>query len=120
MFGTDATHGDQHTLGNVIFPHNIGLSCTHNESNFENVGYWTKMGITKAGFNYAFAPNVAVSHNPQWGRYYETMGQEEEYIYKYAKAFTKGLQDISNGKIGGSLGTSKHFFADGATQYGAN
>lgn len=48
------------------------------------------------------------------------MGQEVEYIFKYAKAFTKGLQDVSNGKINGALGTSKHFFSDGATQYGAN
>ena len=34
LFGTDAVHGDQHSVGNVIFPHNIGLSCTHNETNF--------------------------------------------------------------------------------------
>lgn len=27
---------------------------------------------------------------------------------------------MSNGKIRGALGSSKHFFADGATQYGAN
>lgn len=48
------------------------------------------------------------------------MGQESEYIYKYSKAFTKGLQDISDGRLRGPLGSSKHFFGDGATQYGAN
>jgi beta-glucosidase len=42
LLGTDAVHGDQHTVGKILFPHNIGLSCTHNPSNFENVGYWTK------------------------------------------------------------------------------
>lgn len=42
LLGTDAVHGDQHSLGTVLFPHNIGLSCSHNEGNFENLGFWTK------------------------------------------------------------------------------
>jgi beta-glucosidase len=33
--------------------------------------------MKNSGFNFAFAPTVAVSHNPQWGRFYETMGQQE-------------------------------------------
>lgn len=43
---------------------------THNEDNFFNMGYWTKQSMMKTGFNYAYAPSVAVSHNPQWGRFY--------------------------------------------------
>lgn len=78
------------------------------------------MALKKTGFNYAFAPTVAVSHNPQWGRYYETMGQEEDYVEKYAQAYVKGLQDVSNGKINGVLGSVKHFFGDGSTLYGCN
>ena len=42
LMATDAIHGDQHTLGTVLFPHNIGTSCSHNEGNFQNVGFWTK------------------------------------------------------------------------------
>jgi beta-glucosidase len=75
LLATDAVHNDQHTVGRVLFPHNIGLSCSHNADNFYNVGYWTQTNLKKTGFNYAFAPTVAVSHNPQWGRYYESMGQ---------------------------------------------
>lgn len=70
FLGQDAVHGQQHVLGNVIFPHNIGLSMTHNEDHFLNMGYWTKLSMMKTGFNYAYAPSVAVSHNPQWGRFY--------------------------------------------------
>ena len=76
LLGTDAVHGDQHTVGNILFPHNIGLSCTRNDAHFENMGFWTKEGVKKVGFNYVFAPTVALSHNPQWGRFYETMGQD--------------------------------------------
>lgn len=32
----------------------------------------------------------------------------------------KGLQDVSNNKINGVLGSAKHFFGDGSTLYGCN
>jgi beta-glucosidase len=76
--------------------------------------------MKKTGFNYAYAPNVAVSHNPQWGRFYESMGQEDEWIEKYGQSFVKGLMDVGNGKINGVLGGAKHFFGDGASRFGAN
>jgi beta-glucosidase len=75
LLATDAVHGDQHVAGSILFPHNIGLSCSRNSKHFYNSGYWTAKSLKSYGFNYAFAPTVAVSHNPQWGRYYETMGQ---------------------------------------------
>ncbi len=58
--GTDAVHGDQHVSGSILFPHNIGLSCSHNPNHFYNLGYWTSKNIKRYGFNYAFAPTVAV------------------------------------------------------------
>ena len=80
MTGTDAVHGNQHILGSILFPHNIGMAATHNADNFKNAGYWTAKSVLESGFNWIFAPTVAVSHNPQWGRYYETMGFNETYI----------------------------------------
>ena len=120
FIANDGVHGDQHVLGNVIFPHNIGLSCTHNEGHFTNMGFWTQQSMKKTGFNYAYAPSVAVSHNPQWGRFYESMGQEDEWIEKYGQSFVKGLMDVNNGKINGVLGGAKHFFGDGAARFGAS
>jgi beta-glucosidase len=70
LLGTDAVHNDQHVSGNILFPHNIGLSCAHNPDHFYNLGKWTMLNVKKSGFNYVFGPTVAVSHNPQWGRYY--------------------------------------------------
>ena len=63
MSGTDAVHGNQHIIGEVLFPHNIGMAATHNKKNFYNAGYWTAMSVLESGFNYIFAPCVAVSHN---------------------------------------------------------
>ena len=80
LLATDAVHNNQHVVGTILFPHNIGTSCSHNPENFYNVGYWTGVNVKESGFNYAFAPTVAVSHNPQWGRFYETMGQDHDLI----------------------------------------
>ena len=80
LLGTDAVHGNQHViglhkiyisiifLGEILFPHNIGLAASHNPDNFANSAKWNKISIKKSGFNFAFAPTVAVSHNYQWGR----------------------------------------------------
>ena len=119
LLGTDAVHGNQHVSGTILFPHNSGMACSHNPDHFYNSGRWTAIGVKNTGFNYAFAPTVAVSHNPQWGRFYETLGQEEDYIYKYAKAFTEGLQGTP-GSMTGILGSVKHFYGDGATLFGAD
>lgn len=119
FLATDAVHNNQHVSGTILFPHNIGLSCSHNPNNFYNVGKWTAANVKKSGFNYAFAPTVAVSHNPQWGRFYETMGQEEDWIYKYGKSYVEGLQG-KPGALTGILASVKHFIGDGATMYGAD
>ena len=119
LIATDAVHNDQHVPGTILFPHNIGMSCTHNPDNFFNVGKWTAQNVKKSGFNYAFAPTVAVSHNPQWGRFYETMGQEKEWIYKYGKAYVEGVQGKPEA-LTGILASVKHFIGDGATMFGAD
>jgi len=82
--GTDSVHGNQHIIGSVIFPHNINLASTHDTGNFEKAGYWTARDTLESGFNYIFSPCVAIAHNPQWGRYFETMGQDSKEAYKYA------------------------------------
>lgn len=38
LLGTDAVHGNQHVIGEVLFPHNIGLAATFNPENFYNLG----------------------------------------------------------------------------------
>ena len=38
FLGTDAIHGDQHSVGNILFSHSIDLSADH----FQNLGFWTK------------------------------------------------------------------------------
>ena len=119
ILATDAVHNNQHVAGTILFPHNSGLSNSHNPDHFYNLGKWTGKNVKESGFNYAFAPTVAVSHNPQWGRFYETMGSDSALIKQYAKAYTEGLQGKGS-SLTGVIGSVKHFIGDGATMYGAD
>ena len=118
LLGTDAVHGNQHVVGQPLFPHNIGMSCSHNPANFYNAGFHTQASVKATGWNFAFAPTVAVSHNFFWGRHYETMGAEYEHIDKYAKQYALGLQQDNGNGLEGVLSSVKHFIGDGATFHG--
>ena len=48
------------------------------------------------------------------------MGQDSSWIEKYAEYYVKGLQEVSNGRIQGVVGSVKHFLGDGATLFGTN
>ena len=45
ILGTDAVHGNQHVAGTVLFPHNVGVACSHDPQNFRNTGKWTAKGV---------------------------------------------------------------------------
>jgi beta-glucosidase len=120
LLGTDAVHGNQHVLGSRLWPHNLGLSNTRDPQVFEDLGRFTGQSILASGFNYAFAPTVALTHNPQWGRTYETMGSDPALVEQFAEAYVRGLQDVGSGSIRGVLASAKHFIGDGATLYGAD
>ena len=64
LTGTDSVHGNQHVLGEIIFPHNIGLGAANNEEYFEYMGYHTALSTKESGYNYIFSPCVAIAHNP--------------------------------------------------------
>lgn len=115
LLGTDAVHGNQHVLGSVLFPHNIGLAATHDPSIFYRAGFWTGQSVRESGFNWAYAPTVAISHNPNWGRFYESVGSTSAFVKNYAFCFNQGVQQSHHGFIHGALGTTKHYIGDGAT-----
>lgn len=59
-----------------------------------------------------FAPCVAQSCDPRWGRTYESYGSDLDIITSLSVEYTKGLID------GGVVACAKHFFADGNVTYG--
>jgi beta-glucosidase len=121
IYGIDAVHGNGKIPGSTIFPHNIGLGCTHDTALVEQVGRITASECAAVGVHLAFAPCVAVVRNEKWGRTYEGFGETPEINTQMGTAFLRGLQgdgDISkNSAIAGCV---KHYLGDGGTADGVN
>ncbi len=122
LLGTDAIHGNQHVVGSIIFPHNIGLGATHNPDLVESVANYTALNILDSHFNWSFMPTVARGYDYRWGRFYECFSSDNTVLKALSYSYVKGLQAIDGSGIylQGVLATSKHFIGDGATKDGVD
>lgn len=122
LLGTDAVHGDQHVANAVIFPHNIGLGATHDPELVKQIATWTAYDIKHSGFNWVYAPTVAVVHDYRWGRTYESFGSDPSWIKRFAEAYILGAQNSDDEKhqLRGVLTSTKHFIGDGNTDDGVD
>jgi len=118
LLGTDEVHGNQHVLGSPLFPQNIGLGATHNPDLVKEAARMTAAGTLESGFNWVFAPTVAIAHDYRWGRSFESFSQNPDIVKAMAYNFVDGMQDIQNNHIIGTLATVKHFIGDGRTVNG--
>lgn len=119
IWGTDAMHGSSNIVGATLFPHNIGLGAANDPKLMYEIGRITALEIRATGFDWTFAPTVAVVRNDRWGRTYEGYSEDPRIVVAYAPSFVEGLQ----GKYGTdefldedhTIATAKHFTGDGGT-----
>ncbi|CAA2980226.1 beta-glucosidase 3B-like [Olea europaea subsp. europaea] len=129
IYGVDAVHGNNNVYGATIFPHNIGLGATRDADLVRRIGEVTALEVRASGAQYAFAPCVAVSRDPRWGRCYESYSEDTEVVRKMTTLVT-GLQgQPPEGHpqgypfLGGRkkvIACAKHFVGDGGTDNGTN
>lgn len=112
IYGQDDVHGVNYCDGAVIFPHNIGLGAANDPDLTYRIGLATADEALLCHMIWNFAPCVAQSADPRWGRTYESYGSDLEIIKSLGSSYTKGLID------GGMIACAKHFLADGNVAYG--
>ncbi len=112
IYGQDDVHGVNYCAGAVLFPHNIGLGAANDENLMYRIGRITADEARLCHMLWNFAPCVAQSADPRWGRTYESYGADIEIIKKLSTAYTRGLLD------GGLVACPKHFVGDGNTLFG--
>jgi beta-glucosidase len=122
LIGVDAVHGHNHMPESVVFPHNSGLGAAHDEELVRRIGVATARMVAATGFDWTFAPVLAVPRDPRWGRTYEGYSSDPELVRRYGVALVLGLQGppgLANPiREGHVAATAKHFLGDGATLYG--
>ncbi|MGN0687625.1 MAG: glycoside hydrolase family 3 protein [Oscillospiraceae bacterium] len=112
LYGQDDVHGVNYCLNSVLFPHNIGLGAANDEKLMYQVGLITADEAKLCHMLWNFAPCVAQSVDPRWGRTYESYGADLDMITALSTAYTRGLVD------GGVVACAKHFFGDGNVIFG--
>lgn len=122
IFGIDAVHGNNNTIGATIFPHNIGLGAARDPELIQRIGKATAAETAATGIDWAFGPTLAVPQDDRWGRTFEGYAEVPELVRQYAKEMVLGLQG-EPGTVGllqrGLVAASpKHFLADGGTRNG--
>jgi beta-glucosidase len=122
LFGVDAVHGNNAVSGATIFPHNIGLGAAHDPALIGRIGAATAQEMAAVGFDWTFAPALAVPQDLRWGRSYEGYSQDPALVRRYAGEMVRGLQGEPNGtkalQSGHVAATAKHFVGDGGTSEG--
>jgi len=118
LFGVDAVHGHNNVLNAVVFPHNIGLGCTRNPALVERAARVTAEEVRATGFNWAFAPCIAVPRDERWGRTYEGFGETPDLAQSLGAAAIRGLQQRDLNDRLAVLACAKHFVGDGGTSMG--
>jgi beta-glucosidase len=122
IFGVDAVHGHNNIVGAVLYPHNVGLGAARDPELLRRIGAATAEEVAATGFDWTFAPTIAVPQDARWGRAYEGYAQDPAIVSGYAAAFVEGLQGPAQlaGKLqaGRIAATAKHFLADGGTRGG--
>ncbi|XP_022964966.1 uncharacterized protein LOC111464917 [Cucurbita moschata] len=129
IYGSDAVHGNNNVYGATIFPHNVGLGATRDADLVRRIGTATALEVRASGVHYAFAPCVAVTRDPRWGRCYESYSEDAETVRKMT-SLVEGLQGKppegypkSYPFVAGRnnvIACAKHFVGDGGTDKGLN
>lgn len=112
IYGNDSVHGVNTCNGAVLFPHNIGIGAANDPDLTYKMGLAVADEAKLTGMVWDFAPCLAVSGDPRWGRTYESYSSDYKIVDKLGLSFTKGLLD------GGVTPCAKHFFGDGSVKYG--
>lgn len=101
LYGVDAIHGVNYTVGGTLFPQEIGLAATWNPELAHKFGEVTAYELRASGIPWNFSPVLDLGRQPLWSRFFETLG-EDPYL-----ASTLGSKIIL-GYQGNSLTSNKY------------
>jgi beta-glucosidase len=92
LYGIDAIHGANYTLGATLFPQSLGMAATWNADLARKNGEITAYEVRASGIPWNFNPVLEVGRNPLWPRLFETYGEDPYTVGAMGSAYIKGLQ----------------------------
>lgn len=108
--------------GCTSFPQSIALGATFDPELVQEVAGVIALESRAVGIAQVYAPMLATSRDPRWGRVEESYGEDPLLVSRLAVAFINGAQGEGDARFTRDkiITTPKHFVADGEPWAGAN
>ncbi|MFT5819243.1 MAG: beta-glucosidase [Crocinitomix sp.] len=118
IYGIDAIHGVNYTVGGTLFPQEIGLAATWNPELASEFGHITAYETKASGIPWNFSPVLDVARQPLWSRFFETLGEDPYLAAEMGKAIICGYQGEKEMDDYHTAVCLKHFVGYSASQSG--
>ena len=92
IYGIDAIHGVNYTIGATLFPQEIGLAATWNPELAAKFGEVTAYETRASGIHWNFSPVLDLGRQPLWSRFFETLGEDPYLASEMGKSIVNGYQ----------------------------
>lgn len=96
IYGIDAIHGTNYTLGTTLFPQQIGLGATFNPDLVKALNEMCAYETRASGIPWAYSPVMDMGRDPRDARFWETFGEDPYLNSLLSAAAVKGFQGDSN------------------------
>lgn len=102
----------------TIFPINIAIGCTFDETYAEAMGRVSAKEAAACGLHLTIGPMMDIARDPRWGRVLETTGESVTMVSAMSSAIIKGFRGNGIDKSDSLATCAKHFAAYGLCQAG--
>ena len=98
LYGIDAIHGANYTIGATLFPQQIAQAATWNPALVKKGYEITAYEVRATGIPWNFSPVLDLGRQPLWSRFSETFGEDVYLAKTMTKVAIEGYQgnDVSN------------------------
>ena len=98
LYGIDAIHGANYTIGATLFPQQIAQAATWNPALVKKGYEITAYEVRATGIPWNFSPVLDLGRQPLWSRFFETFGEDVYLAKTMTKVAIEGYQgnDVSN------------------------
>ena len=118
IYGVDAIHGVNYTVGGTLFPQEIGLAATWNPLLAASFGEITAYELRASGIPWNFSPVLDLARQPLWSRTFETLGEDPYLASQMGAAIVTGYQGKGGIDAFHVAACMKHFVGYSATASG--
>ena len=92
LYGIDAIHGMNYTVGATLFPQQIALAASWNPSLAFSVGSVAAYETRASCIPWAFSPVLDMGRDVRWSRLWETFGEDVYLTKKMGVSMIKGYE----------------------------